>query len=307
MVGEPIHVTYTLVNNSEVGMQFSEGGNQRNRLGRFDDYALRVIRSDGEVLEAVDSEPNFGGLSWSPTIARRESFVHELFLPNWAALTDLGTYTIVSERTFLTRQAASNQWHGEGGEEITLMATAEVTVIPANDETFGRIISDLGREMFSESAGEARMNAWQMMGVISDPRVLPHYRNAVASRKYGWVSSALTALATRTDDEALACIKMAMHLKGPDLVGEFARPELAESSANNLRQHAAQTLSSSPHPGAFPQLLTMSDDASPSVRLTVLHAIANKRPGDAQKRIRAFMSDSSAMVRGEAKRYLATF
>ena len=307
MVGEPVYVTHRLFNEGDTPLQFREGGNQRNRLGRFDDYNLRILREDGRVLPAVDSNPNFGGRSWVPTIADNESFVHELFLPHWGEFLEPGTYTIHSERTYSTRAVAADHWSGDGGTEVTVSAKATITVIPASVEVMGQRIAELGREMFTSVESDARTQAWQKMGSIADPRVIPHYRKAIASKQYSLVSSALTALANFKEDAALTCMEGAMKLRGPDLVGEFARPELAESSADNLRQHAAQSLSSSPHPKAFALLLTMSADSYQGVRLTVLHAIASKRPKDARKRIAAFTKDPSEMVSGEAQRYLREF
>ena len=307
IVGEPLHITYTLFNDSEADIQFVEGGNQRNRLGRFDDYDVRVFRSDGTALETISSEPNFGGISFSPQVASGQSFTHELFLPWWVAMPGAGTYTVRSERTFTTRQAAEERWHGETGERISLLAETQITIIAANDNALGEAIAALGREMFSPTESATRTQAWQSMGAIADPRVIPYYRRAMESMQYEMVSSALTALLAFDDDSALATIKMATKLDGTKLVGEFTRPELAESSANNLRVHAAQTLSASPHKGAMPLLLTMAKDTNPGVRLTVLHALASKRPTDAKRQIAAFTRDDSKMVRDEAKRYLAEF
>ncbi len=306
VVGEPVHLTYTLFNDSEAHVQFVEGGNQRNRLGRFDDYAVRVLRSDGSALEVISSEPNFGGISFSPTIAGGQSFVHELFLPRWVAMPGVGTYTVRSERTFITRLAAQERWHGETGEKTTLVAEAQITIIAANNKALGEVIAGLGRAMFKKESA-SRTQAWQSMGAIADPRVIPHYRRAMESMQYEMVSSALNALATFDDDSALATIAMATKLDGSKLVGEFARPELAETLASNLRVNAAQTLSASPHSGAMPLLLKMAKDANPGVRLTVLHALASKRPTDAKRQITAFTRDGSKMVRDEATRYLAEF
>jgi hypothetical protein len=307
MVGEPVYITHRLFNEGDAPLQFREGGNQRNRLGRFDDYNVRILSEDGRVLPAVDSSPNFGGMLWVPTIAAKESFAHELFLPHWGELLEPGTYTIHSERTYSTRAGADDHWSGDGGTEVTVRAETTIAVIPASSEAMGQRIAEIGREMFAQVESDTRTQAWQKMGAIADPRVIPFYGKAMASRQYSQVSSALTALANFKEDAALTCMEGAMKLRGPDLVGDFARPELAESSADNLRQHAAHALSSSPNPKAFARLLTMSADSYPGVRLTVLHAIASQRPKDARRRVTAFTKDTSEMVRGKAQRYLREF
>lgn len=305
MVGEPAYVTHRLFNNGETPLQFREGGNQRNRLGRFDDYNLQIIREDGTALPAVDSSPNFGGMSWIPTVSDAESFSHELFLPNWVEFLEPGIYTIHSERTYATRPAADDSWPGDVGAKLQVSAQTQIKVIATDNKAMGDLIAKLGREMFSNGESDSRTQAWTKMGAIADPRVIPHYQKAIATRQYDLIFSGLIALSNFNDDTALKSIESAIKLRGPDLVGDFARPELAESSATNIRNGVANSLSTSPHPRAFALLLTMSTDSSDSVRLSVLHAIARKRPKDARKRITAFTKDTSEMVRNEAKRYLA--
>ncbi|MEO6574532.1 MAG: hypothetical protein ABIP89_11885 [Polyangiaceae bacterium] len=67
---------------------------------------------------------------------------------------------------------------------------------------------------------------------------------------------------------------------------------------------AAQALAVSPHPKAWDALWALRADAEANVRLTVLHALAKKDFPDETARLKLFETDASAMVRGEAQRYL---
>jgi hypothetical protein len=305
LLGEPIYVTYELRNEGDRDLQFREGGNQRNRFGRYDDYKIVVTDQDGATLPVLDSSPNFGGRSWVPTLRAQERFEHPIFLPHWALLESAGTFTIRSERTFTVREAGTDTWYGDKGDEISVRAEAPIKVLPADNAGMGAIIEALGKKFFTKDESEARTQAWQKMSAIDDERVIPWFCKGVDTRQYGFVSSSITALGKFKSDEALACIQRVMGLSGPDLVGEFTRPELATGSADNIRQEVANTLSESPHPDAFALLLTMRTDSYDSVRLTVLHAIARRHPKDARQQITAFTKDASAMVRGEAERYLS--
>jgi hypothetical protein len=305
LLGEPVHLTYELQNSGEGELQFREGGNQRNRFGRYDDYNLVVVDESGKALAVLDSAPNFGGRSWAPKVSAAKSFKHDLFLPHWVELPSVGTFTIRSERSFTVRTAGTDAWHGETGEEVKLQAETTIEVLPADPAAMGLIIEAVGQELFGKDEGPTRTQAWRNMSAIDDERVIPWLCRGIDSQKYGFISSSLSALEKFPADAAVACIKKVMTIRGAELTDEFTTPELAEGSANNLRQHVAHTLSASPHPDAFSLLLSMSTDDYESVRLTVLHEIARRLPKDARQRITAFTKDKSEMVRGEAARYLS--
>ena len=72
----------------------------------------------------------------------------------------------------------------------------------------------------------------------------------------------------------------------------------------NVRQSCAQALSSSPHPKAWPALLSMKADPYVGVRLTVLHALAKRPCAQTATLIRKMTRDPAKLVKNEAKRYL---
>src|SRR5262249_57702937 len=50
MLGEQIHLSFIVRNLSGTNLQFSEGGDYRNRLGRPESYDVRAVRSDGKQV-----------------------------------------------------------------------------------------------------------------------------------------------------------------------------------------------------------------------------------------------------------------
>jgi len=53
MLGEQIHLSFIVRNLSGTNLQFSEGGDYRNRLGRPESYDVRAVRSDGKQVPSL--------------------------------------------------------------------------------------------------------------------------------------------------------------------------------------------------------------------------------------------------------------
>lgn len=129
---------------------------------------------------------------------------------------------------------------------------------------------------------------WTELLEIDDARVLPILLKAMDTGNSTAKSEAMTGLAKFNTDAAL----------------EGLRKGLA-ADVGRLRDEAAAALSRSPHPGALPLLIAQRNDKFWGVRLTVLHAIAQKLDRvHAIPLLQEMAGDRNGMVSDEAKRYL---
>jgi hypothetical protein len=91
MVGEPLHLTFTVHNLSDIDLQAVQGFDQIFGSGpRM--YYIRVVDGKGRVLPDRE-EPSVFSVQYNPEqIPAKGTWVHRLFLPEWARLTALGDY-----------------------------------------------------------------------------------------------------------------------------------------------------------------------------------------------------------------------
>jgi len=190
-------------------------------------------------------------------------------------------------------------WHGEIALPPVLIP---IGAEPIDSATVAERTEILGARMLDVSSGlsdEAR----QALSLIDDPRVVPWYLRAMETDRYDLKHAALGRLARLEGDEALAGIKKGMSTQGKD-IGNCSRPELAASSANNIRLSAVYALARSPHPDAKSLLKSMTSDRYEGVRMTAMQAMARLKMPAAQEVLEKMAHDPSETVRNEAKRIL---
>ena len=286
MLGEPIYLTFRVHNGSSHTLQLPEGGDYRNGLGRPNRYRVVIKPRGGKPLPLINSGPSFGGISSHRRLPPDGEFTRELFLPNWAKITKPGVYEISCTRPLeLSRYKAGVRpnWRLKG-KPVT--ARTVVTVTPPDSGRMGKLIQELGEMLLNNNSDHAR-KAGRALLTIADTRTIKHWIKALRTRGYGIKLSAIRGLGTYKTDAALAGLSLCRKDKN-----------------TNVRQTCAQVLSSSPHPKAWPVLLSMKADPYTGVRLTVLHALAKRPCAQTAKLIRKMTRDSAKLVKNEAQRYL---
>jgi hypothetical protein len=273
MVGEPIYMTFKVRNSSVVDLLLPEGGDYRNRLGRPNRYRCVVQPRGGKPLPLVDSGPAFGGISSNRQLPAGGAFARELFLPTCSRPLEVIRFT----------PNARPSWQLKGPR---VTARASVTVTPTDAGRMGTLIQELGGLLLAANSEHAR-KAGQALATIHDPRAVAHWIKALETRGYGVKLQAIRALGAFKSDAALGGLK---HCRA--------------DRNTNVRQTCAQALAESPHPKAWPALLSMKADSYQGVRLTVLHALAKRPCAQAARLLRQMAKDRDRVVRGEAQRYL---
>jgi hypothetical protein len=170
--------------------------------------------------------------------------------------------------------------------------------------TADELIRRLGLKLVGGNRSESQ-EASRALSLIADERVIPWYVKAMDTNDYDLKFAALDRLSKFQGDEALAGLKKGMTTQGADIGIPIADAAGRRDLAENVRHAAAGALAGSPHPDARRLLLTMWNDPSRGVRITVLHALGEMKTEESLALLRRMTEDSDEMVRGEARRYLA--
>jgi HEAT repeat protein len=174
---------------------------------------------------------------------------------------------------------------------------------PLDPATAEETIRRLGSTMI-DARNPGKHRAQAELSFIDDPRVIPWYLELLKFTNYEAKQTALDRLSQFNSDEALAGIMQALSTKASDITN-CTTHELAQSSAEATRHTAAVSLARSRHPGAKAILLSLADDRSMPIRMTVLHELGRMKDEVSLELIRKMnQDDPDERIRTEAKRYL---
>ena len=261
-----------------------------------DKMTFRVVDADGRELpggfglysEEVSRKPdlvipNDGTLSFN--ISRRGAGIPV----DQAGLIDLGPSSCwefkSKEKDYYLRAVLEipktkrndedrNWWHGRIELPPVLVPLKPEPMAPAK---LGKLIQQLGNKMFSTNSAVSE-KAIRALSLIDDERVIPWYLKAMDTNRRSLENAALDRLCMFNTDEAFHGLK-----KG---------------------KASAHILSRSPHPEARKLLLSMWNDPSKWVRITVLHELGEMNSAESLKLLKKMSKDSDKDVRSEALRYL---
>lgn len=294
-LGEPLHLTFLVKNNSDRNLRLSVGGDYQNGLGRPDSFTLVVKNEAGAIVPKREAPENMGGIGFHAKVPALGSYRFRLFVPHWAIIKEPGVYEITAKRVLNFYTEADEKFGG-----FPVEARTHVKVAPEDREKLGQVIA--AREAKIMAPRQEAREEWTELLEMTDERVIPILSKSLEKDDYSVKFQALSGLAKFNTDEALEGLKTGMAV---DQVGNATTPELRRQLAGNIRHCAAVSLSKSPHPGAFPFLLEQRHDPYSAVRMTVLHAIAEKLDAtQALPLLQEMSADEEPRVAREAQRYL---
>ena len=280
-LGEPLHLSFIVKNKSDRSLQLSVGGDGRNDIGRPITFSVVVKSEPGATLPPREVTRDWGGLGGAERIPPLGSYSFRLFLPHWALVKEPGVYRITARRILRFYTETEGKL-----DEVPEEASARLTVTPASREKLGELITALGDKVIA--ARNDNEEAWQALLAIDDDRVVPIFRKALEKEDSSAKCNALEGLAKFKTDEAFDGLKRGM-----------------AAEIGNVRHYAAGFLSESPHAGALPLLLAQRHDKYYAVRMTVLHAIAQKLDrAQALPLLQEMAADKNEQVSEEARRQL---
>jgi hypothetical protein len=302
MLGEPVFLSFVVINHSKKDLQVTVGGDYRNWLGRPNSFSVTVADKDGHQLNGVNVEHTMGGVLFSKKLPSEESYEFRLFLPHWAKIETVGNYDITAERILkIGLYDPKRSDPGAPTLDISRKKTCSIQVVPLDDDKLFAIIERTGKDYLA-GIGEARV----ALTSIDDARVIPFFLQSLESRSSDMKHTALDALSKFDSDLALSAIKRALQTSGNDIANTTTR-ELADTLAEEIRFTAAVALSRSPHPDAKQTLLSLRSDSNRSIRNTVVQYVSKLGEIEAVPILEQMVNDSEESIRDEASRYLKIF
>lgn len=107
--GEDITVSFELSNVGDIPVSWMNGGANRNKTGRDDNFTFEVLL-DGKPQEDVGAGPCFGGLGSIGTLDPGGKTVLKVDLRKWGAFDRAGTYEVRCKRLLRLVSSAGAPW-----------------------------------------------------------------------------------------------------------------------------------------------------------------------------------------------------
>lgn len=282
ILGEPVMLEVQIANQTGDAMYVVSSPNGN---GSPDGFSIKVTGPDGAV-PAIPAGPLAGNGATGPArLPAKGTHVARLLLSDWAKLERPGRYTITVDKTLRLGLGGGDGWDTSAiSHPVHLSLTIDVR--SGTSTQLGVVIDRLGKKMLAASEVDGGALA-EKLATIHDPRVVPYFVKAVALPDWGRQFVAIVALGGYPGPASLAALERALALPG------------------NGRIAAAQAIAAHRTAEGMKVLWALRADPDASLRLEVVHALAAQNPPDVVARLTEMAGDKSAMVSGEAKRYLA--
>lgn len=292
LLGEPITLVFRVRNRSGSDLFTLQGGDTINPLGRHDRFHVTAFDRNGAALRSpLDGQVGVSGgnsFSGGEKIPTGGEWTSRLLLQDWAKLETPGLHTVTCKHDLMLARTREDATAAKTFQ-ATIELSVSVEVLPADAQALGKIIEGYGRAAAAaaDEPDSPSRRALVALTLIDDPRVVPHLVAASAAGTYSAKFTSVRALARFHDDRALHALEAALHDADP-----------------NIQAAAANALAHSKHPRALESLWAARKSATEAVRLTVVQAIAERQDAVALARLGEMSRDPSALVSGEAKRYM---
>jgi hypothetical protein len=282
IVGEPVMLELRVGNETTDAMYIVSSP---DRNGAPDSFTVTVTGPDGAV-PAIPADPLAGnGVTGATTLPAKGTHVARLLLSEWVAIGKPGRYAITVDKVLRLGLGRGDGWDTKATKHPTHLTLA-IEVGPGSPAQLGAVIDRLGTKMLAarDDVGGSLAGA---LASIHDARVVPYFVKAAALPDWGRQFVAIRALGDYSTAASLAALERALALPG------------------NGRISAAQSIAAHKTAAGMKILWALRGDPDESLRLEIVHALAQLSPPDVVAKLTEMSRDKSAMVSGEARRYLA--
>ena len=297
MVGEPLFISFDVLNQSGEKLCLNTGGDYRNEWGRPDRFKVSVRTAEGEELPKIPVS-NHGGFIGCDAIEPGETYSVRLFLPHWVKIERPGSYqvNVARQMTFSSFPPPESL---EAKYSMLAEVNTEFTVVPADENKIGGVINAFGSVMLDAGDSRAMESATALVS-MKDKRVISYFAEALRrfgnsgftsgpGYEYTISSRSIKALATYDDDQAIDALRAAM-----------------KSPAEEIRSLVALAFLHSPHRSAASLLMKMQNDSHSSVRLTVAQGLRYVKTKESIATLQKLLKDENPDVRAAAQDSLSS-
>lgn len=304
ILGQPLFVTFTVINHSAKPYGFNVGGDSRGSV-RHNNFHITAVDREGQAVKDPYSYNHHGGHGGEITLKGGQAYTERLYLGHWCAFEKPGVYTVTSKRTL--EDYGQEPRH----PKVSVTASFKLKILPPNRKKMREVIVNLGKEL-PEGEQQAIYEAALGLAEINDEQTIPHLALSLTKGDYQNKKHAVRGLSRFSSNAAADALLVA--LKDPDYAvrgaaGEALRKikkveralkpllrQLRHESAS-IRALAARALGATrAKPGLLPLIRTM-DDPQAIVRHAAAVALGFLGSKEAIQPLRQHLEDKDMGMR----------
>ena len=240
VLGEPLFITFMVINRSEKTYRFWVGGDNRGSV-RHNNFRIAAADANGEAVVDPYSYRHYGGYGDIVSLDAGQTYMERLYLGHWCAFTRPGVYAVTCERTLTDYGPAPRH------ADLPIKTNFKLEITEFEQDEMGEVIDDLGSKV-RDGDGQALYEASVGLAAIADERVIPHLALSLTKGDYRNQRPAIDGLSQFSSDAAVDALVIA--LKAPDdtvrrAAGEaFREMNKGDRAVEELFKELAQELPS---------------------------------------------------------------
>lgn len=310
-LGELKYVYFYINNRSDQTIYVETAGNYRNRLGRYDDYTVKVFDVSNKQLNPIDIGFSMGGLVAAIAIDPQSRHRFKLFLPNWVKLEKAGQYRVEVSRTI---QTGFKHFYMEKDVETATLnksASASFEVLEYDEQQILDLVHKLGKEALDETAEnyDNQQQAIFLLSRMEHPKSVEYLAKITAtSLNGGFLQTTIQGLGNHPNDsKAFNALKAILELKPSHFDGReeaISDPDYTKNVLHSIQLSAVYMIGQHQHRDAAKVLHQYHEHEHSSIRLAIMQQVCPLDKKLGKEIVEKNLQDEAKIIRDEAKRLL---
>jgi len=276
ILGQPLFITFTVVNKADKPYRFFVGGDNRGSI-RHNNFRITAVDENGQAVKDPYSYNNFGGPGNNINLEPGQTYNERLYLGHWCAFENPGLCMVTCKRKLLDY----------GGEPrypaVPIETNFKLEITPFSQEKMREIIGKLGKKLRDGKEQEV-YEATLGLASIHDEQIIPHLAVSLTKGDFQNKLPAINGLSQFSSNAAADSLFSA--LKDADHV-------VRDASGGALRKMKKTAR-------VLPTLLKELKHASPSVRALAACALGATKDKRTFSPLIATMEDPEPTVQHAA-------
>ncbi|MCH2043048.1 MAG: hypothetical protein MK212_02820 [Saprospiraceae bacterium] len=311
-LGEPKYLYFYIQNRSDQTIYVETAGNYRNRLGRYEDYTVKVFDESNQQLNPIDIGFSMGGRVAAIAIDPQSRHRFKLFLPNWVKLEKAGQYRVEVSRAIQT--GFEHFYMGKDVKTAMLNKSASTSfeVLEYDEQQMLDLVNQLGKEALDETAEnyDNQQQAIFLLSRMEHPKSVAYLSKITrTSLNSGFLQTAIQGLGNHSNNvKAFNALKSILELKPSHFdTREEAKtdPEFTKNVLYSIQLSTVYMIGQHQHRDAAKVLHQYHEHEYSSIRLAIMQQIYQLDKELGKEITAKNLQDEEKIVREEAQRLLA--
>lgn len=273
ILGQPLFITFTVVNKADKPYRFFVGGDNRGSI-RHNNFRITAVDENGQAVKDPYSYNHFGGPGNNITLEPGQTYTERLYLGHWCEFERPGLYILTCKRKLLDYGSEPRY------PAVPIETNFKLEITPFSQEKMREVITELGKKLRDGKEQEV-YEATLGLASIHDEQIIPHLALSLTKGDFQSKLPAINGLSQFSNDAAadslIPALKDNDHVVRDASGGALRKmqktshvlPTLLKElkhTSSSVRALAARALGATKDKRALAPLITTMEDPESTVR-----------------------------------------